>query len=236
MSEGARDAVLERLRRTLSRRGPSATAARDEVQARLAKPPPGLIPARGELNLEGRIQLFIAQAEAVQATVRRLRRYDEIAEAIERYLRERNLPMRLVMASDPLLGQIGWSRTLLTLRTGRAADDDAVGLTVAFAGIAETGTLMLCSAPETPTTLAFLPETSIVVLPAARVLRAYEDGWRLLRAERGALPRSINFITGPSRSGDIEQTLQLGAHGPRRLQILLVDELVAAGSGSRRSP
>jgi L-lactate dehydrogenase complex protein LldG len=236
VSEAARDAVLERLRRTLGRRGPGASAARNAVQARLAKPGPGLIPARAELNLEGRIQLFTTQAEAVQATVRRLRRYDEIAEALERYLRERNLPMRLVMASDPLLGQIGWSRTLLTLRTGRAGDDDAVGLTVAFAGIAETGTLMLCSAPETPTTLAFLPETSIVVLPAARVLRAYEDGWRLLREERGALPRSINLITGPSRSGDIEQTLQLGAHGPRRLHVLLVDELVAAGSGSRRPP
>ncbi len=234
MSEAARDAVLERLRRTLGRRGPGATAARNAVQARLAEPPPGLIPTRAELNLEGRIQLFTAQAEAVQATVRRLRRYDEIAEAIERYLRERNLPMRLVAASDPLLGQIGWSRTLLTLRAGRAVDEDAVGLTVAFAGVAETGTLMLCSAPETPTTLAFLPETSIVVLPAARVLRAYEDAWRLLREERGALPRSINFITGPSRSGDIEQTLQLGAHGPKRLQILLVDELVAAVGAGRR--
>ena len=234
MSEAARDVVLERLRRALGRRGPGATEARNAVQTRLAKPPPGLIPARAELNLEGRIQLFTAEAEAVQTTVRRLRRYDDVADAIERYLRERNLPMRLVMASDPLLSQIGWSRTMLSLRTGRAADDDPVGLTVAFAGIAETGTLMLCSGPETPTTLAFLPETSIVILPAGRVLRAYEDGLRLLREERGALPRSINFITGPSRSGDIEQKLQLGAHGPRRLHVLLVDELIAAGGAGRR--
>ena len=95
---------------------------------------------------------------------------------------------------------------------------------MAFAGIAETGTLMLLSAPATPTTLAFLPETSLVVLPTERILRAYEDGLALLRQEHAALPRSINFITGPSRSGDIEQTLQLGAHGPRRLCVLLVDE------------
>jgi L-lactate dehydrogenase complex protein LldG len=83
--------------------------------------------------------------------------------------------------------------------------------------------LMLLSGPQTPMTTAFLPETSIVVLRTGRVLRAYEDGLRLLRRERGALPRSINLITGPSRSGDIEQTIQLGAHGPKRLLVLLVD-------------
>ena len=113
---------------------------------------------------------------------------------------------------------------MLEIRRGRAVDADQVGLTTAFAGIAETGTLMLLSAPDTPTTVAFLPETSIVVLRADRVLRAYEDGLRLLCEEKGALPRSVNLITGPSRSGDIEQTIQLGAHGPKRLLVLLVDE------------
>jgi L-lactate dehydrogenase complex protein LldG len=204
------------------------------VDARLAKAAPALIPARGDLDREGRIQLFTAEAEAVQATVRRLRRYDALPEAIERYLRERNLPIRLVVASHPVLSRIDWRRTMLGLHAGRAQDDDEVGLTYAFAGIAETGTLLLCSAPETPTLLAFLPETSIVVVPAARVLRAYEDGLRLLQEELGGLPRSVSLITGPSRSADIEQTLQLGAHGPRRLHILIVDEAVAEGGrGSR---
>lgn len=234
MPEQPRDAVLERLRRALGRRGPGASEARQRVLARVTHPEPVLVPRRADLDLGGRIALFVSQAEAVQATVTRVRRYQDLPAAIERYLRARNLPMRLVMASDPLLAGIDWQRTMLSIRQGRAEDDDAVGLTVAYAGIAETGTLMLLSAPETPTTLAFLPETSIVVLPAARVLRAYEDGFRLLRQEHGALPRSINFITGPSRSGDIEQTLQLGAHGPRRLQIMIVDELLgsAAGRGS----
>jgi L-lactate dehydrogenase complex protein LldG len=223
--EAARDAVLERLRQSLHRRGPGASEARRTVEARLAARAPGPIPARGDLDLEGRIKLFTTQAEAVQATVRRVRHYDALPGAIERYLRERNLPLRLVMASAPLLGEIAWQDSMLSWRTGRPGNDDAIGLTLAFAGIAETGTLMLRSAAETPTMLAFLPETSLVVLPAARVLRAYEDGLRLLRDEHGALPRSINFITGPSRSGDIEQTLQLGAHGPRRLHILIVEEL-----------
>ncbi|HEX5079901.1 MAG TPA: LUD domain-containing protein, partial [Geminicoccaceae bacterium] len=117
---------------------------------------------------------------------------------------------------------------MLEIRRGRAEDADPVGVTTAFAGIAETGTLMLLSGPETPTTVAFLPETSIVALPSARVLRAYEDALRLLRREQGGLPRSINLITGPSRSGDIEQTIQLGAHGPKRLLVLLLDD---AGGG-----
>jgi L-lactate dehydrogenase complex protein LldG len=233
VSEAARDAVLERLRLALGRRGPGATEARRAVGVRLARPEPGLIPSRAELDLEGRIRLFAAQAEAVQAIVQRMRRYDDLPDAIERYLRERNLPMRLVMAGDPLFDGLDWRRRMLTVRRGRAEDQDAVGLTVAFAAIAETGTLMLRSGAETPTTLAFLPETSIVVLPAVRVLRAYEDGLRLLRQASGALPRSVNFITGPSRSGDIEQTLQLGAHGPRRLLVLVVDEPPPAESRAR---
>jgi len=230
VSEEARAAVLERLRRALHRRGAGAGEAHDAVRARLAAAAPGLIPARGDLGHEGRIQLFTAEAEAVHATVRRLRRYDDLPEAVARYLRERNLPLQLVMASDPLLGQLDWPRSMLTVRARRARDEDAVGLTLAFAAVAETGTLMLCSAAETPTTLAFLPETSIVVVAARRVLRAYEDGLRLLYEERKTLPRSINFVTGPSRSGDIEQTLQLGAHGPRRLHIVIVDEPVAASA------
>jgi L-lactate dehydrogenase complex protein LldG len=224
MAEAARDAILGRVRRSLGRQGSGGGEARRAAIARLADPQPVLIPARGDLDPEGRVRLFTAEAERVQTTVRRLAAYADLPAAVIDYLRRHNLPMRLVMASDPLLGHADWARTLLEIRHGPAVDDDPTGLTTAFAGIAETGTLMLLSGAATPTLLAFLPETAIVVLPTERLLRAYEDGFRLLRERFGALPRSISFITGPSRSGDIEQTLQLGAHGPRRLLVLLVDE------------
>ena len=97
------------------------------------------------------------------------------------------------------------------------------GVTGAVCGVAETGTLILTSGPDSPTTLNLLPDTHIVVLSTDSIVGSYEDGWDLLRA-RGELPRTVNMITGPSRTGDIEQTIQLGAHGPRRLHILLVDE------------
>jgi L-lactate dehydrogenase complex protein LldG len=226
VSDDARAAVLGRLRRALGR-GRDVSALRRAVGERLSEPPANLIPARADLDRYGRIRLFAEQAEAVQTAVRRVDRYRDLPRAVLDYLRLHNLPPRLAMASDPVLAQADWQSTMLEVHNGPAADEDLVGLTVAYAGIAETGTLMLLSAPETPTTLAFLPETSLVVLSAERILRAYEDGLRLLREEHGVLPRSINFITGPSRSGDIEQTLQLGAHGPRRLCVFLVDEPAA---------
>ena len=82
---------------------------------------------------------------------------------------------------------------------------------------------MLVSGEQTPTTLNFLPDTHIVALRASQVVASYEDGWDLLRA-RGSLPRTVNFITGPSRTGDIEQKIELGAHGPRRLHVILIED------------
>jgi len=114
-------------------------------------------------------------------------------------------------------------RPLLEIREGRAQGTDAVSVQHGFAGIAETGTLMLPSAPERPVTLNLLAETEIVVLRTSAIVGAYEEAWDRLRTELGAMPRNVMLITGPSRSADIEQTLELGAHGPRRLHIVLVE-------------
>ena len=118
---------------------------------------------------------------------------------------------------------------MLAIRRGRAEEADRVGVTGAVMGFAETGTLMMTSGPDHPSTLNFLPETHIVVLPAEKIGGAYEEGWAHLRAEGGPdadggfMPRTVNLVTGPSRTADIEQTIALGAHGPRRLHIVIVE-------------
>lgn len=220
--DNARSQVMARVREALGR--DDDVQAREAATARLASSAPTLLPARADLGPQERLQLFIDQAEAVQADVERVARFTDLPEVIASYLRRHNLPMQLVKAVDERLDKADWQSGLLEARNGRPETDDAVGLSAAFAGIAETGTLMLASDADHPTTLAFLPETAVIALPADRVTRSYEDALHAFREVDSTLPRSINLITGPSRSGDIEQTLQLGAHGPKRLLIVLVDE------------
>ena len=226
MSEGRR-AVLAAVARALGREGPDPTS-RAALEGRLAEHRPNLIPGRSNLPHAGRVALFIEMAREAAATVAVLPSRAAVPDAIADYLRGENLPPGLILAPDPMLETLPWpERPLLSIRSGRADGSEAVSLTHAFAGIAETGTLMLRSGPDAPTTLNFLPDTNIVLLEAQRIVGAYEEAWALLRAA-GPMPRTVNFITGPSRSADIEQTLQLGAHGPRRLHILLLDAEPAA--------
>ncbi len=222
----AREAILARLRDALPRTAEAQAAAAAAVQARLELPQPNLIPARGQLDQEERVQLFAQMAAAVAADVRRLATLRDVPAATSSYLREHNLPQKLVLAPEPLLDLANWdSQPLLRVRRGTAVDSDAVGVTLAVAGVAETGTLVLASSPERPALLVSLPETCIVVVAAAWIEGAYEQAWESVRAMPGGVPRSVNFVTGPSRTADVAQKLELGAHGPKRLLILIVEQL-----------
>ncbi len=215
--------ILAAIRVSL-RRGADAGEAAAAIAARLADPRPNLVPARAMLDHEGQVALFVAMAEEAAATVARVAGEHDVPQAIAGYLAEHNLPSAAAIAPDPALDALPWQRApLLALRRGRAEGSDAVGITGAFAAVAETGTLMLNSGPEHPSTLNSLPDTHIVVLRRDQVVGSYEDGWARLRARGRGMPRTVTFVTGPSRTADIEQTIQLGAHGPRRLHIVLVD-------------
>lgn len=221
-----KEAILGALRRGL-RRGDLLADQAALLRARLALHPRHLIPARSRVPRPAQLDLFVANVEREYGTVIRLPDLGAIPAAVTDYLARQNLPPSLVMAPHPELRAIPWAeRPLLQRREGRAEGSDLVSLQHGFAGIAETGTLMLPSAPDRPTTLNLLAETALVLLRASRVVGAYEEAWDLLRAERGpaAMPRSVMLVTGVSRSADIEQTLELGAHGPRRLHVLLIED------------
>jgi L-lactate dehydrogenase complex protein LldG len=215
--------MLTAIRRGL-RRGPLPADQVAMLRGRLAQHPRHLIPARSRLPAAEQVNLFVRNVEKEFGSVARVADLDAVPGAVADYLATQNLPGSVIMAPHPELQAIPWSaRPLLDIREGRAQGTDAVSVQHGFAGIAETGTLMLPSSPERPVTLNLLADTEIVVLRAASVVGAYEEAWDRLRAEIGAMPRNVMLVTGPSRSADIEQTLELGAHGPRRLHVVLVE-------------
>jgi L-lactate dehydrogenase complex protein LldG len=219
--------MLTAIRRGLHR-GPLPPDQTAMLRGRLAAHPRQLIPARSRLPHAEQIDLFVRNVEREFGTVARVPSLNEVPGAVADYLAAQNLPSRFVMAPHEELRAVPWSaRPLLTIREGRAEASDAVSLQHAFAAVAETGTLMFPSAPDRPTTLNLLADTALVLLRASRLVGAYEEAWDKLRAELGGMPRNVMLVTGPSRSADIEQTLELGAHGPRRLHVLLVEDAAA---------
>ncbi|MDV6227946.1 lactate utilization protein [Nitratireductor aquimarinus] len=221
----AREAILGKLRSAASVSA-SDHARREAVEKRLAKPPRGLIPARGQLEGEARIALFCSMAEAVTATVERVGSADDVPKAVTHYLRSKNLAPSVRMGDDKRLKRMDWAnQKSLEVKHGRAEPQDEVGVSHALAGIAESGTLALPSGKDNPTTVNFVPDHHVIVVDAKDIAGDLETVISRLRRKygRGEMPRVLNLITGPSRSGDIEQTMLLGAHGPRALHIIVVD-------------
>jgi len=199
-----REAVLSRVRQSLGVTGKEESRRREVAE---------------------RIALFMKQADKALASIERVPSAELVPEAIAMYLRSKNLPAELKRGEDPRLAALPWERApQLAISTGPTGGRDLVGVSHAGAGVAETGTIVMLSGPDNPSTLNFLPDYHIVVLSAGDITGDYETAFDRVRAQYGpgVMPRTVNFITGPSRSGDIEQKLLLGAHGPRSLHILVV--------------
>ncbi len=227
MAMTPRDIVLSTIRRSLGVTGAEAPR-RMEVAARLAGRPAGVVPARGQLPPAPRVSLFVRMVEAAAGTAEWMPDPAGIPAAVAALLRTLNLPLAIRHGDDPLLTSLPWGRAgTLEVRRGPSDGGDLAAVSHAFAGVAETGTLVLLSGADNPTTLNFLPDVHIVVIDAKDVAADFETVTARLRKRFGAgtMPRVVNFITGPSRSADIEQTLILGAHGPRKLHVIVVGEV-----------
>ncbi|NHC06248.1 LutC/YkgG family protein [Azonexus fungiphilus] len=212
----ARDEILGRVRAGLAKG--DAGSRRAAALARLQAHPPGPRPTlAGDL-----VARFRDKAQSLASTVEQVDDYAAVPARVAAYLASLGLPAQAVTALD--VAGLDWAAAGLAWRSGVAVDADPVGISGCFCAIAETGTLMLLSGAATPASVSLLPETHIALVPAARIVATMEDAFALLRAERGALPRAVNFVSGPSRTGDIEQTIVLGAHGPCRVHLIVIGE------------
>ncbi len=212
----ARDNILARVRRGLGLPGDTPGAERGQAQEYIQSAPRGPRPTYHWSDQAARFQ---ERSEKLGTTVDRVSSLSEVPEAVARYLREKALPQKGVVW--PGLDTLAWDREGLSLAARGAQADDLVGVTGAFCAIAETGTLMLLSGKDTPAAVSLLPETHIAPLDLQRIVPGMEEAWALLKAERGAPPRAVNFVSGPSRTADIEQTIVIGAHGPYRVHVVL---------------
>lgn len=219
-----RDAVLASIRKSLGA-GADDAARREVVANRLAGHPRGIIPARGQLPDRERLELFMQMVENAKASISVLASKAEIPAAVTAYLRSKNLPQTIRHGGDERLAHIPWAKEgALEVTKGASDGAQLASVSYSFGAVAETGTLVMLSGNDNPTTLNFLPDHHLVVVDERDIAGDYETVWDRIRERYGAkeMPRVVNWITGPSRSGDIEQTHLLGAHGPRSLHVLVV--------------
>ena len=223
-NRAARDEVLARVRKALGRSAPDA-AARERAQAYIAAHGQGPRPAM-PADLVSR---FLERATDMASTVERIARLDDVPIAVARYLDALALPPALASQKShegvcwPELADLDWSGAGLRIEARPTEGADRLGVTGCFCAVAETGTLVFTTGAATPTASMLLPDTHVCVVRADQVVSGLEEAFARVRDVHGKLPRAINFVSGPSRTGDIEQTIVLGAHGPFRVHILLLD-------------
>lgn len=223
-ADQARALVLSRIRSALGVAGKDRKRE-EAVEDRLHSHPRGTIPARARADHEALLDFMTAMLVSQGAEVTRANTPEDAVRAIADDLIAHNLPSVLRLGSDPVLAAFPWNAApLIERRIGRAEPHDRAALSRAVAAAAETGTLILVSGADNPTTLAFLPETHFILVRAGDVVGSYEEVFDRLRAiyGEGNLPRSVNLISGPSRTADIEQTIVRGAHGPKRLHVVIL--------------
>ncbi|MFZ2268763.1 MAG: lactate utilization protein C [Azonexus sp.] len=212
----ARTEILQRVRAGVGQADLAGRRAR--LENLLAAPTRGPQPEIGA-DLVGRFQ---EKALSLASSVERVADPAAVPAAVARFLTIGGLGSQAVLTAD--LAGLDWSACGLEVAVRPAQDADQVGISGCFCAIAESGTLMLLSGPGSAATVSLLPETHIALVAESRIVATMEDAFALLRAERGSIPRAINFISGPSRTGDIEQTIVLGAHGPCRVHLILTGE------------
>jgi L-lactate dehydrogenase complex protein LldG len=220
----ARDDILNRLRR----------------QAREASHPS---PWRSRRQFDDLAERFVEALTASKGEVHRVTSLEEALDRVDLVLHEIEAVSAVVDAAPPLTEvdlngrwlQVNWrwagqpdgnwsgdapqppgSSQLEELRAFCATAD--VGLSVAQAALAETGTVVVASGPGRSRLTSLLPPVHLVLVPAGRLTTDIFT-WTADRPEK--LPAAVTLISGPSKTADIEQTMAIGVHGPKRFIAVL---------------
>jgi L-lactate dehydrogenase complex protein LldG len=212
----ARKAIFSRIRKAHNRPDQATRSEREAVAAYLSAHPAGPRPGIGE----DLVTRFTEQAIRMSCTLEEVGQMAEVPAAVARYLASLKIVGKAIAWKT--LDHLAWSEAGLEIEFRPPTSHDLTGITGVFCAVAETGSLLLLSSRDCYASASLLPETHIAIVMKSRIVANMEDAFALIRAEHGELPRATNFISGPSRTGDIEQPIVLGAHGPYRVHVIVV--------------
>jgi L-lactate dehydrogenase complex protein LldG len=213
----ARDNILARIRGQTGKAGITSETEFAAIRAHISTHQCGPVPS---IAMHDPVRHFVKECTRLNTTLTELASATDVPREVARYIAAQSLQPRCVGWQEFAL--LDWSSAGITFDNRIASGDDLIGLTGCYCAIGETGTLLLLGAPATPKTTALLPETHICVVKKSRMVATMEDAFALMRREIGEPPRATFFVSGPSRTADIEQTIVIGAHGPYRVHVILV--------------
>lgn len=164
---------------------------------------------------------FIGKVEASIARPHRLASFAGAPAKIAEVLRLANAAPELHVPAESSLLRLPWNAVPALSISSAPPTGDQSALSAAEFGIAETGTLVFFSGSNSRSSWHFRPGREFILIEQTRILPRFEDVIARINT-LPATPATINLVTGPSRTADIEQTIELGAHGPREIHVLIV--------------
>ncbi len=213
MNTKAREGILARIRSAL---GDQRRTQGVELERRMKAPPEGPFPPLEQ----DAIAQFLAKARANLFTVERIASLQMLVPAVRTLMSGTSGTPEISVA--PALAYLGWP-TEWKINFGAGRMTEPLSVTLAVAGISETGSVVLRSDSDNPTTLNFLPDTHVIALRTSDIVGHPEDVWARVRAAGLDWPRTVNVISGPSRTADVGGVVVRPAHGPKNVHLILVD-------------
>lgn len=182
--------------------------------------------------------LFVERAKAMLCTVACVPDAQAAVREVASYLAQNKLTGTVAVwpALEEAFRPHGLLSALNTVegcqsRLGAPQGSDLIGLSGVACAVAETGTLCFASNSAEPASTHLLPETHIALVYADQIVHTMEHAFERLREQGRQAPRALNFVSGPSRTADIEQTIVLGAHGPYRVHVVVIEGASGGANG-----
>lgn len=216
----ARANILARIRANDGKQGHTTEAELAAARAVISARTRGPLPTFAKHDP---VQHFILECARLKTTLAEVDSILAVPNEVARYLSTvLDSPTKSAsVVGWPEFAALDWQSANIDYANRPAMGSDLIGLTGCFCAIGETGTLLLLGARNSPKVTALLPETHICIVKKSRLVATMEDAFQLARDEIGELPRATFFVSGPSRTADIEQTIVIGAHGPYRVHVVL---------------